>query len=116
MNAVRHCKFREKLFLDEEIPEVNGTNSFAMDVISHNLPLVNDISTIYEMTAAGKRAALLNDLTFLAIPPTRDKTMYLLSGGHLFQSMDEVITRETDVRLSRRPTQTELQIQPLHSR
>ena len=53
LNVVRHCKFSEKLFLDEEITEVNGTNSFTIDVIAHNLPLVKDMSAIYELTAVG---------------------------------------------------------------
>jgi hypothetical protein len=46
--------------------------------------------------SAAKRAALHNDPRFLAIQPARDAAMDLLSGGHLFQSIGEVITLNTD--------------------
>lgn len=46
--------------------------------------------------SAGKREALHNDPRFLAIQPARDAAMDFLAGGHLFQSMDEVITLNTD--------------------
>lgn len=46
--------------------------------------------------SAEKREALHNDPRFLEIRPARDAAMDLLSGGHLFQSMDEVITLNTD--------------------
>jgi hypothetical protein len=46
--------------------------------------------------SAENRAALHSDPIFLAIEPARDAAMDLLSGGHLFQSMDELITLNTD--------------------
>lgn len=46
--------------------------------------------------SAAKRAALHADPKFLAIQPARDAAMDLLSGGHLFQSLDDVITLNTD--------------------
>lgn len=46
--------------------------------------------------SAGQREALHNDPRFLTIQPARDAAMDLLSGGHLFQSMEEVITLNTD--------------------
>jgi len=46
--------------------------------------------------SAGKRKDLHEDPVFLAIQPKRDAAMDMLSGGHLFQSMDEVITLNTD--------------------
>lgn len=46
--------------------------------------------------SATKRAALHSDPKFLAIQPARDAAMDMLSGGHLFQSIDDVITLNTD--------------------
>ncbi|MCR9136510.1 MAG: hypothetical protein NXI27_10980 [Alphaproteobacteria bacterium] len=46
--------------------------------------------------SAEKRQALHNDPKFVAIRPERDAAMDVLSGGHLFQSMDEVVTLNTD--------------------
>ncbi|WP_108815109.1 hypothetical protein [Loktanella sp. Alg231-35] len=46
--------------------------------------------------SAANRAALHSDPTFLAIQPARDAAMDMLSGGHLFQSIDDVITLNTD--------------------
>ncbi len=46
--------------------------------------------------SAAKREALHSDPTFLAIQPERDAAMDLLSGGHLFQSIDDVITLNTN--------------------
>ena len=46
--------------------------------------------------SAAKRAALHSDPKFLAIQPARDAAMDMLSGGHLFQSIDDVITLNTD--------------------
>lgn len=46
--------------------------------------------------SAANRAALHRDPTFLAIQPARDAAMDMLSGGHLFQSIDDVITLNTD--------------------
>jgi hypothetical protein len=46
--------------------------------------------------SAARRAALHSDPKFLAIQPARDAAMDFLSGGHLFQSIDDVITLNTD--------------------
>ncbi len=46
--------------------------------------------------SAEKREALHNDPVFVKIRPKRDAAMDLLSGGHLFQSIDEVIVLNTD--------------------
>ena len=51
LNSVRHCKFSEKLFLDEKITEVNGNDSFKIVVVDHNLPFVNEMAAVYELSA-----------------------------------------------------------------
>ena len=46
--------------------------------------------------SAANRDALRHDPRFLKIQPARDAAMDFLSGGHLFQSIDDVITLNTD--------------------
>ena len=46
--------------------------------------------------SAKKREDFHNEPKFVAIRPARDAAMDLISLGHLFQSMDEVITLNTD--------------------
>jgi len=43
-----------------------------------------------------RRAAFHNDPRFVKVRPERDAALDLLSDGHLFQSMDEVIALNTD--------------------
>lgn len=64
LHSVRHCKFSEKLFLDEKIVEVDGSKSFKIDVIAHNLPFVKDMSAVYELaeTGAGQTALKMTSL------------------------------------------------------
>ncbi len=51
LNCVRHCKFSDKLFLDEKITEVNENNSFTIVVTEHNLPFVKEMSATYELSS-----------------------------------------------------------------
>jgi hypothetical protein len=51
LNCVRHCKFDDKLFLDEKITEVNENNSFTVVVTEHNLPFVKEMSATYELSS-----------------------------------------------------------------
>ena len=53
LNSVRHCKFNEKLSLDEVITEVEENKSFRVVVTNHNLPLLKQMSATYELTAIG---------------------------------------------------------------
>ncbi|MGX9353736.1 hypothetical protein ACS3SW_00835 [Roseobacteraceae bacterium S113] len=48
-----------------------------------------------KLAIQANRAALHRDPKFLAIQPARDAAMDLLSGAHLFQSIDNVITLKT---------------------
>lgn len=78
LNAVRHCKFSEKLFLDEKITEVRGTDSFKIIVVEHNLPFVKDMSAIYELTAVGDDKTELKMISFNSFSP--DFMKYLMRG------------------------------------
>lgn len=75
LNSVRHCKFSDKLFLDEKIVEVNGTESFRIDVVVHNLPFVNEMSAIYEVTTIGPEQTALKMTSFNSFSPDFMKFM-----------------------------------------
>lgn len=78
LDAVRHCKFSEKLFLDEKITEVNGNDSFKIVVVDHNLPFVNEMSAIYELSAIGVDITEVKMTSFNSFSPNFMK--YLMSG------------------------------------
>lgn len=76
----------------------HGLNIMAgFDVIASNFtdgtPKTGSLAS---WPSAANRAALHSDPTFLAIQPARDAAMDMLSGGHLFQSIDDVIALNTD--------------------
>jgi len=67
------------------------------NVIATNFVGVTPLTgSVASWPSAQKRADLHSDPTFLAIQPARDAAMDILSGGHLFQSIDDVITLNTD--------------------
>ncbi|MGX9353735.1 SRPBCC family protein [Roseobacteraceae bacterium S113] len=68
-NAVRHCKFSDKLFLDEQIVEVNGSDSFRIEVIAHNLPFVAEMAAIYEVTEIGPEETEVSMTSFNSFSP-----------------------------------------------
>jgi hypothetical protein len=51
LNSARHCMFDEKLYVDEKITEVNEMKSFKVEVYAHNLPFLQDMSAIYELSS-----------------------------------------------------------------
>ena len=51
LNCERHCKFTEKLGLDETITEVDEHKSFTVVVTKHNLPFIKEMSATYELTS-----------------------------------------------------------------
>ncbi|UZD92427.1 SRPBCC family protein [Cognatishimia activa] len=78
LGAVRHCKFSDKLFLDEKIDEVNGTHSFKVVVIEHNLPFVKHMSAIYELSSFDDETTELKMTSFNSFSPNFMK--YLMRG------------------------------------
>ena len=75
LNAVRHCKFSDKLFLDEKITEINGTDSFKIVVVAHNLPFVDEMSAIYQLRALGAEKTALKMISFNSFSPDFMKFM-----------------------------------------
>jgi hypothetical protein len=78
LNAVRHCTFSDKLFLDEKITEVKGTDSFKIVVVAHNLPFVKDMSAVYKVMAVGDEKTELTMISFNSFSP--DFMKYLMRG------------------------------------
>ena len=52
--------------------------------------------SIASWPSAANREALHNDPRFLKIQPDRDAAMDFLTGGHLFHSLDDVVSLNTD--------------------
>ncbi|MCP4384575.1 MAG: hypothetical protein GY798_24710 [Hyphomicrobiales bacterium] len=75
--------------------ELSQLASFA--VIATNVAGVTPVmGSFVSWPSAEKREAFHNDPRFVKIRPERDGALDLLSDGHLFQSMDEVIALNTD--------------------
>ena len=51
LDCMRHVKFSDKLYLEEKITEVNEYNSFTVVSTEHNLPFLNEMSAIYELSS-----------------------------------------------------------------
>ncbi len=49
LDVVRHCDFTDKLWLDEQIVEVDEGTSVRIVVLDHNLPFVDEMSATYEL-------------------------------------------------------------------
>jgi len=78
LNAVRHCKFSDKLYLNEKIIQSDGKSSFKIEVIDHNLPFVKEMSAIYELTSLGEQKTQLKMTSFNSFSP--DFMKYMMKG------------------------------------
>ena len=67
------------------------------NVVATNFDGITPLTgTLASWPSAAHRAAFHSDPKFVAIEAARDAAMDILSGGHLFQSIDDVITLRTD--------------------
>ncbi|MGH1366007.1 MAG: hypothetical protein ACRBF0_20780 [Calditrichia bacterium] len=78
LNCVRHCKFDEKLFLEEKITEVNGNDSFTVVVTEHNLPFLKEMSATYEISSIGNEKTEVKMTSFASTSP--GFMIYLMRG------------------------------------
>lgn len=78
LNCVRHCKFSDKLYLDEKITEANENNSFTIVVTEHNLPFVKEMSATYELSSIGNEMTEVKMTSFNSFSPSFMK--YLMRG------------------------------------
>lgn len=78
LNCSRHCKFTDKIFLEEKITEVNGNESFTIVVTKHNLPFVKEMSATYELSSMEEETTELKMISFNSFSPGFMK--YLMRG------------------------------------
>ena len=78
LNASRHVTFDDKLFLEETITEVNENNSFKVEAYNHNLPLLKEMSAIYELTSIGQDKTEVKMTSFATTSP--GFMIYLIKG------------------------------------
>lgn len=84
LNCVRHCEFTEKLFLDEKITEVNGTDDFSITVTKHNLPFVKEMAATYEVISLEAEKTEVRMTSFNSFSP---KFMKYLMRGQMGKSL-----------------------------
>ena len=78
LNASRHVTFDDKLFLEETITEVNENSSFKVEAYKHNLPLLKEMSAIYELTSFGLDKTEVKMTSFATTSP--GFMIYLMKG------------------------------------
>lgn len=79
LNCVRHCEFSDKLFLDEEIAEVDEAGySFRVVVLEHNLPFVKAMAATYELSSIEDDVTKVRMVSFNSFSPGFMK--YLMRG------------------------------------
>ena len=78
LNCSRHCKFDDKLFLEEKITEVNENKSFKVVAYEHNLPFLKEMSAIYELSSIGADKTEVKMTSFVSTSP--GFMIYLMKG------------------------------------
>ena len=86
LNCVRHCKFNQKLSLDEKITEVTENKFFKVEVEKHNLPLLKDMAATYELTATGDNKT---EVKMVSSSTTSPGFMIYLMRGQLAKSLKQ---------------------------
>ena len=70
LNSVRHCEFNDKLYVDEEIAEVDETNySVRIVVLEHNLPFMKEMAATYELSALDDDKTQVKMVSFNSFSP-----------------------------------------------
>ena len=78
LNCVRHCKFNDRLYLDEEITQVNENSGFTVVVTKHNLPFVKEMSATYELSSISDDITEVKMISYNSFSPGFMK--YLMRG------------------------------------
>jgi hypothetical protein len=84
LNCVRHCKFNDKLFLDEKITKTNEYQSFTIVVTKHNIPFVKEMSATYELSSIENEMTEIKMTSFNSFSPG---FMKYLMGGQMSKSI-----------------------------
>lgn len=77
-DVVRHCEFGKKLYLDEQITDVDEHKSFRVEVLKHNLPFVKKMSATYELSSTNDETTELRMVSSNSFTPGFMK--YLMRG------------------------------------
>lgn len=83
---MRHVKFSDKLYLEEKIAEVDGNNSFTVVATDHNLPFLNEMSAIYELSSIEDE---VTEVTMTSFNATSPSFMIYLMRGQLRKSLGQ---------------------------
>ena len=86
LNCMRHVKFSDKLYLEEKIAEVDGNNSFTVVATDHNLPFLNEMSAIYELSSIEDE---VTEVTMTSFNATSPSFMIYLMRGQLRKSLGQ---------------------------
>ena len=78
LNCVRHCKFSEKLCMNEKITEVNEQENLTIVVTEHNLPFVKEMSATYSVLSIASNETALEMTSYNSFSPGFMK--YLMRG------------------------------------
>lgn len=77
-DVVRHCEFGKKLYLDEQITDVDEHKSFRVEVVAHNLPFVKAMAATYKLSSTDNETTELSMVSFNSFGPGFMK--YLMRG------------------------------------
>ncbi len=80
----RHCKFSDKLFLEERIAEADELRSLTVVATRHNLPFLREMRATYELTELGDGAT---EVKMTSSASTSPGFMIYLMRGQLAKSL-----------------------------
>lgn len=86
VNCPRHVTFDEKLYLEETITEVHENKSFKVVAYKHNLPLLKDMSAVYELVSLG---AHKTQVTMISSVTSAPSFMIFLMKGQLGKGLKQ---------------------------
>lgn len=78
LNCVRHCKFDDKLYVEEKIAGLSKNERFNVVVTKHNLPFVKEMSASYELTSIEDELTEVKMTSFVSTSP--GFMVYLMKG------------------------------------
>lgn len=84
LNSKRHVNFSEKLWLDETITEMEEFKRVKMVADDHNLPMMREMSAIYELKALGDDKT---ELTMTSNATSSPSFMMFLMKGQLAKGL-----------------------------
>lgn len=87
LGSSRHVKFSDKLYLEEEITEVDEFNRFTVVSSDHNLPFLNHMSATYELSSLADGSTGSTEVTMTSQNSTTPGFMIYLMRRQLRTSL-----------------------------